>query len=45
VVEKLGLRKEGIKERFIHIDGAWRDHAVFAITKEEREGSILNRLG
>ena len=44
VVEKLGLRKEGIKERFIHIDGAWRDHVVFAITKEERQGSILNRL-
>lgn len=44
VVEKLGLRKEGLKERFIHIDGAWRDHLVFAITKEEREGSMLGRL-
>ena len=44
VVEKLGLRKEGLKERFIHIDGAWRDHLVFAITKEERSGSMLGRL-
>ena len=44
VVEKLGLRFEGIKERFIHIDGAWRDHKVFAITKEEKSGSLLARL-
>ena len=44
VVEKLGLRQEGLKERFIHIDGAWRDHKIFAITSEERIGSMLNRL-
>jgi [ribosomal protein S5]-alanine N-acetyltransferase len=44
VVEKLGLRKEGLKERYIHIDGAWRDHLVFAITKEEVQGSMLGRL-
>ena len=44
VVEKLKLRKEGLKERFIHIDGQWRDHRVFAITSEERKGSMLGRL-
>ena len=44
VVQKLGLRQEGLKERFIHIDGDWRDHLVFAITKEERVGSMLARL-
>ena len=44
VVEKLGLRQEGLKERFIHIDGAWRDHLIFAITKEELSGSMLGRL-
>jgi ribosomal-protein-alanine N-acetyltransferase len=44
VVEKLGLRQEGLKERFIHIDGAWRDHLVFAITREEVQGSMLGRL-
>jgi [ribosomal protein S5]-alanine N-acetyltransferase len=44
VVEKLQLRKEGLKERFIHIDGAWRDHFVFAITREERSDTMLNRL-
>lgn len=44
VVEKLKLRQEGLKERFIHIDGAWRDHMIFAITSEEKTGSMLNRL-
>jgi len=35
VVEKLGLRMEGIAERFLEIDGAWEDHARYAITAEE----------
>ena len=26
VVEKLGLRREGYYERYLDIDGAWRDH-------------------
>lgn len=44
VVQKLRLREEGLKERFIHIDGQWRDHRIFAITAEERKGSMLGRL-
>jgi ribosomal-protein-alanine N-acetyltransferase len=45
VVEKLGLRREGYYERFLDIDGAWRDHAAFAITSEELGGrSVLSRL-
>jgi ribosomal-protein-alanine N-acetyltransferase len=44
VVEKLGLREEGLKQRYIHIDGAWRDHRIFAITKEEIKGSMLSRV-
>ncbi len=44
VVEKLGLRQAGVKERFIHIDGHWRDHVVFAITSEELKDSLLSRV-
>lgn len=45
VVEKLGLRKEGYHERFLDIDGGWRDHVTFAITSEETRGaSVLARL-
>jgi [ribosomal protein S5]-alanine N-acetyltransferase len=35
VVEKLQLRREGVAERYLEIDGAWEDHARFAITAEE----------
>lgn len=35
VVEKLGLRYEGQRQRYIFIDGAWRDHDCYAITSEE----------
>lgn len=37
VVEKLGLRMEGVAERFLEIDGEWEDHARFAMTAEEWE--------
>jgi len=37
VVEKLGLRFEGVAERYLEIDGVWEDHARFAITAEEWE--------
>ena len=35
VVEKIGLRNEGLAERFLEINGAWEDHYRFAITVEE----------
>jgi ribosomal-protein-alanine N-acetyltransferase len=35
VVEKLGIRLEGVAERFLEIDGVWEDHARYGITAEE----------
>jgi ribosomal-protein-alanine N-acetyltransferase len=35
VVEKLGIRFEGIAERLLSIDGNWEDHARYAMTAEE----------
>jgi len=35
VVEKLGIREEGIAERFLEIDGVWEDHVRYGITSEE----------
>jgi len=43
IVEKLGLRYEGLKKGFIHINGDWRDHYVFAVTADEVPDGILNR--
>mgnify|MGYP006343927329 CR=1 FL=1 len=44
VVEKLGFRPEGLRERYLHIDGDWRDHLTYALTAEEVPGGLLNRL-
>ena len=43
VVEKLGLREFGMAPRYLHIDGDWRDHRLFAITSEECPGGLLRR--
>lgn len=44
VVEKLGLSSCGLAPRYLHIDGAWRDHLLFAITAEECPGGLVRRL-
>ena len=35
VLAKLGFRLEGRAERYLQIAGAWEDHDVFALTREE----------
>src|SRR5690606_40552243 len=35
VVEKLGLRNEGVAERYLEINGVWEDHVRYAMTVEE----------
>ena len=44
VVEKLGIKEYGYAPRYLHIDGDWRDHRLFAVTVEEVPGGILKRL-
>ncbi len=43
VVEKLGFRYEGLRRRFIHINGDWRDHFSFALVAEEVPRGVLRR--
>ncbi len=43
VVEKLGFRYEGLRRRYIHINGDWRDHFCFALTVEEVPAGVLRR--
>ena len=35
VVEKLGFQEEGLRRRYLHIDGQWRDHRSFALITED----------
>jgi len=44
VVEKLGMREIGFAPRFLHINGEWRDHRIFAVTTEECPGGMLARI-
>ena len=41
VVEKLGFREEGLRRHYLHIDGKWRDHRSFALTREDLSTSPL----
>jgi ribosomal-protein-alanine N-acetyltransferase len=43
VVEKLQFRAEGMRPRYLHIDGDWRDHLVFALNAEEAPEGLLRR--
>ena len=43
VAEKLGFRHEGLRRRYLHIDGEWRDHETFALTVEEVPSGVLAR--
>lgn len=43
VVEKLGFRQEGLRQRYLHIDGAYRDHLCYAVTVEEVGPGLLAR--
>lgn len=43
VVAKLGFRPEGLRPRYLHIDGDWRDHLVFALNAEEVPEGLLRR--
>ncbi|WP_249714703.1 GNAT family N-acetyltransferase [Rhizomonospora bruguierae] len=45
VVEKLGFREEAYHPRYLHIDGAWRDHIGYGLTAEDvaTDGGLLAR--
>lgn len=43
VVQKLGFRPEGRHERYLHIDGAWRDHLTFGLVRDDVPEGLLRR--
>jgi [ribosomal protein S5]-alanine N-acetyltransferase len=43
VVDKLGFREEGLRRRFLHIAGDWRDHVSYALVREDVRGGVLRR--
>jgi ribosomal-protein-alanine N-acetyltransferase len=43
VVEKLGFRDEGLREKYLHIQDRWCDHRTFALTVEDVPDGLLAR--
>jgi ribosomal-protein-alanine N-acetyltransferase len=43
VVEKLGFRQEGLHQRYLAIDGAYRDHVGYAVTVEDVPEGMVQR--
>ncbi|MDR1295134.1 MAG: GNAT family N-acetyltransferase [Bifidobacteriaceae bacterium] len=43
VVGKLGFRDEGTRHRYLHVRGVWADHRIFALTREEASGGLVER--
>jgi ribosomal-protein-alanine N-acetyltransferase len=44
VLAKVGFREEGLLQRYLDVDGAWRDHLLLAITVDEVRGSVASAL-
>ncbi len=44
VVAKLGFRHEGSRPAYLHIDGDWRDHEVFALNVDEAPPCMADEL-
>ncbi|MGH3424699.1 MAG: GNAT family N-acetyltransferase [Nocardioidaceae bacterium] len=44
VVEKLGFERIGVASRYLHINGAWRDHVLFGLCTEDVPGGLVARL-
>jgi [ribosomal protein S5]-alanine N-acetyltransferase len=43
VVEKLGFREEGVRQRYLHICGEWRDHLTYALVRDDVPLGLLHR--
>ena len=44
VLAKLGFRDEGLLQRYLEVDGDWRDHRLLAITQDEIASGLVPRL-
>lgn len=40
VLEKNGFKEEGFAENYLQIDGKWRDHVLFGLTRERYETAV-----
>jgi len=44
VAEKIGFHEEGFREKYLHIDGGWRDHVTYVLFADEISAGVLAHL-
>ena len=44
LVQRLGFRFEGIRQNFLHIDGAWRNHNVYVMLREDLSAPLVEKF-
>ncbi len=44
VLRRVGFREEGLLERYLDVDGEWRDHLLVAMTVDEFASTAADRL-
>lgn len=44
VLRNVGFREEGLLRDYLDVDGRWRDHLLVALTSNEVQGTVADRL-
>lgn len=44
VLDKAGFREEGLFRRYLNVAGDWRDHLCYALTSEELDKGLVDRM-
>lgn len=44
VAEKVGYREEGFREKYLHINGDWRDHVTYVLLAGDLPGGVVAGL-
>ena len=45
VVRKVGAHHEGLRERYMYVNGQWRDHVTFALLAEDAGQRVRQSIG
>ncbi len=44
LLRRSGFREEGLARRYLKINGAWQDHTLFGILREDPRPAVASRI-